>query len=284
VVAVSLTNAHLRAIATAGLRLTGASGDRVIPLVTQETAPAEVMDLVVIATKSFHAAAAARGALPMIGDDTVVLTIQNGLGASEQVAEVVGTGRLAVGIAAAFGASLPAPGHAHHENTGKISMGAYADLPLPRMEAIAAVWADAGMQAEAVPDIAAMQWEKLICNVAYSGLCGITGHTVGAIMDSPDLGPVSRAAAAEAHAIARAAGVALRVEDPVALALAFGEKVRGAKPSVLLDIEAGRASEIAYINGAIDRVAQGLGLRAPVNATLTALVRDREARLAGNDG
>jgi len=278
VLALSPRGAHMSAIAAQGLHLTGASGDQVIRLATYTEAPDTVVDLVVLATKALHAAAAIRGAAPLIGPETVVLTIQNGLGASEQVAEVVGPERLAVGIAAAFGASLRAPGHAHHENTGKIVIGAYAGLPADRLARIAAAWSAAGMDASVVPDIAAMQWEKLICNVAYSGLCGITGLTVGAVMDSPDLGPVSRAAAQEAFDIARAAGIALSVTDPVAHARGFGEKVRGAKPSVLLDIEAGRPSEIDYINGAIDRVARTIGLRAPVNATLTALVHDRVAR------
>ena len=78
--------------------------------------------------------------------------------------------------------------------------------------------------------------------------------------------------------IARKAGIALTVDDPVAHAAAFGEKVRDAKPSVLLDIEAGRRSEIDFINGAVDRIARRLGSRAPVNAAIAALVHDRESR------
>lgn len=284
VVAVSPPGTHMAAIAKAGLRLTGASGDRFIRFLALTRAPAAPVDVLVLATKSFHAAQAIRDAVPLIGPQTLVLTIQNGLGASDQVAAIVGRDRLAVGIAAAFGASLKAPGHAHHENTGKIAIGAYAGLSAKALDRIVALWAGAGMDASAAPDIAAMQWEKLICNVAYSGLCGVTGRTVGEVMDSPDLGPISQAAAQEAHAIARAAGVALAVDDPVALALAFGTKVRAAKPSVLLDIEAGRASEIDYINGAIDRVACQVGQRALVNATITALVHDREARIAAGNG
>lgn len=279
VIAVSRAGAHIDAIARQGLHLTGASGDRVIPVPTVTSAPPDPVDLLVLATKSFHAADAIRDAMPMIGPETVVLAIQNGLGASDDIAALVEPAQLAVGIAAAFGATIRAPGHAHHENTGKVSLGGYDGMPSPTLERIAAIWSKAGIPAEAVSDIAAMQWEKLICNVAYSGLCGVTGRTVGEVMDSPDLGPVSRAAATEAFEIALLAGIKLNITDPVAHVLAFGEKVRGAKPSVLLDIEAGRPSEIGFINGAIDRVASRNGVSAPVNATITALVRDRERRM-----
>jgi len=283
VVALSRAGAHADAIARHGLRLSGASGDRVIQVPVATQAAGDPVDLLVLATKSFHAADAIRYAAPLIGPGTAILAIQNGLGASDEIAAIVNRAQLAVGIAAAFGATIRAPGHAHHENTGKISLGAYDSMAQSTLERIASVWTEAGIPSEAVSDIAAMQWEKLICNVAYSGLCGATGRTVGEVMDSPELGPISRAAATEAFEAALMAGIRLSVTDPVAHVLAFGEKVRGAKPSVLLDIEAGRPSEIGFINGAIEREARRNGCSAPVNATITAIVRDRESRMQADE-
>jgi 2-dehydropantoate 2-reductase len=124
-----------------------------------------------------------------------------------------------------------------------------------------------------------MQWEKLICNVAYSAPCALTGLTVGEAMDDPEIGPVSRAAAVEAWETARALGIGIDVPDPVAHVRAFGAQLPAAKPSALLDVEAGRVSEIGVINGAVPREAAKVGRTAPVNATLTALVHAREARL-----
>lgn len=280
VVAVSRDNDHVRAVCAKGLRLSGPGGDRVIELNATTMPAGPPVDLVVLATKAFQVADAMRGAAPITGPDTIVLTLQNGLGAADEIASIVDPDRLAIGIAAAFGAGLRAPGHAHHESLGRIGLGAYAGLAKVDLDRIAAIWTGAGLATTVTADIAAMQWEKLICNVAYSGICGATGHTVGEVMDSPDLAPVSEAAAIEAFDIARKAGIALTVDDPVALVRAFGTKVREAKPSVLLDMEAGRRSEIDFINGAIDRVARSFGAKAPVNATITALVRDRESGLS----
>lgn len=157
--------------------------------------------------------------------------------------------------------------------------GAHAGLGEARVESVAAAWRAGGFDAEAVPDIAAMQWEKLICNVAYSAPCALTGPTVGEVMDDPHLGPVSRAAATEAWETATALGIAIDVADPVEHVRAFGAQMPAAKPSALLDIEAGRPSEVGVINGAVPREAAKVGRSAPVNATLTALVQALETRL-----
>ncbi|CAM3130221.1 2-dehydropantoate 2-reductase [Mycobacterium intermedium] len=265
-------------IAAHGLRVTGPDYDQTVSLRASTTAPTEAMDLVVIAVKAADVTAGAQQALPLLGADTPVLTIQNGLGSAETVAGIVGDGRLAVGIASGFGAAQVAPGHVRHNAMRAMRFGAYSSLPYKTVEAIARVWADAGFDAAAVTDIAAMQWEKLICNVAYSGPCALTGMTVGQVMDDADMGPVSRAAATEAFAVARASGIAVAVSDPVAHVRAFGAGMPNAKPSALLDHEARRVSEIDVINGAIPRQGARVGVDAPVNATLTALVKAIEKR------
>jgi 2-dehydropantoate 2-reductase len=259
-----------------GLRLEGPAIDQTVPVRASTTVPAEPMDLVILAVKAAQAGQAARDALPLLADHTVVLTIQNGLGAEAIVADVVGASRLAVGIASGFGASLKGPGHAHHNAMRAMRFGAYEALPLARVEAVASVWREAGFDAQAVSDIAAMQWEKLICNVAYSAVCALTGFTVGQAMDDPELGPITRAAATEAWEVARAAGIRIKVADPVEHVRAFGASMPAAKPSALLDHEAKRVSEIDVINGAIPREAKKIGLKAPVNETLVALAKVRE--------
>ena len=97
-------------------------------------------------------------------------------------------------------------------------------------------------------------------------------------MDDPQVGPVSQQAAIEAWEIAKAKGVKLQVDDPVQTVRHFAARMPHAKPSVLLDLEAGRLSEVGMINGAIPIEAQKLALSAPVNETLTALVHSLEHR------
>ncbi|MBV7483388.1 ketopantoate reductase family protein [Bordetella sp. BOR01] len=268
---------HIQAMADKGLHLTGASGDRQVTLRAYSDVPQETVDLVIIASKAAQAGAAARQARPLLGPSTVVLTIQNGLGSADDVAQAVGAERLAIGIAAAFGASLPQAGHAHHNGMAAVRMGAYATLGTASLERVAAVWQDAGFNAEPVQDVAAMQWEKLICNVAYSAPCTLSGLTVGQVMADTHISGVSQAAATEAWQIARARGIALSVTDPIAHVQAFGARIPDAKPSVMLDHERGRISEIDYINGAIAKEAGKCSKAAPVNATLTALVKQRES-------
>lgn len=281
VLAVDTNAAHVAAINDRGLRVSGASGDRTVAVRAHTAPPTEPVDLVIIAVKAAHAGAAAGGLAPLLGPDTRVLTIQNGLGAADAVAEVVGRDRLIVGVAQGFGASLPEPGHAHHIDMKAIRMGPYAALPAADAEAVAALWRSAGFDAAAVTDILAMQWEKLICNVAYSAPCAITGLTVGEVRDHPEMGEVSRAAAVEAWTVARARRVAIDVEDPVALVREFAGRMPEARPSVLLDLEAGRVSEVDVINGAVPREAEKAGLEAPVNRTLTGLVKTLERQRSG---
>ncbi len=284
VLAIDRNADHVVAIRERGLRVSGASGDRTVRLEARTDAPEWAADLVIIAVKAAHAGPAAAAAKPLIGPSTRVLTIQNGLGSADAVADALGGECLMVGVAQGFGASLPEPGHAHHNDMKAIRMGAYAGLDADAVEQVAELWRRAGFDAAAVSDIRAMQWEKLICNVAYSAPCALTGLTVGEVMDDADAGPVSRAAASEAWAVARARGVAVEVDDPVALVREFAARMPNAKPSVLLDIEAGRISEVGVINGAVPREAEKAGMQAPVNATLTGLVQALERRIAAGRG
>ncbi|OBK93399.1 2-dehydropantoate 2-reductase [Mycobacterium asiaticum] len=276
VLVVDRSEASVAHITRNGLRVSGPGYDDTVPLRAATAAPAETMDLIVLAVKAADVTTAAQQALPMLGPDTPVLTIQNGLGSADTVAGIVGEQRVAVGIASGFGAARLGPGHVHHNAMRAMRFGAYSSLPQNTVHSIATIWTQAGFEAAAVTDIAAMQWEKLICNVAYSGPCALTHLTVGELMDDPEMGPVSRAAATEAWNVARALGIGIAVTDPVAHVRDFGAAMPNAKPSALLDHEARRVSEIDVINGAIPRQGARVGVEAPVNATVTALVKTIE--------
>ncbi|EUA14424.1 2-dehydropantoate 2-reductase family protein [Mycobacterium kansasii 732] len=281
VVVIDRQRAGVEQIARHGLRVTGPGYEQLVPLRAATAAPAEAMDLIVLAVKAADVETAARQALPMLGAATAVLTIQNGLGSAETVAGIVGDRRVAVGIASGFGAARIAPGHVRHNAMRAMRFGAYASLPHETVESIARAWTQAGFDAAAVTDIAAMQWEKLICNVAYSAPCALTAMTVGQVMDDPEMGPVSRAAATEAWEVARASGIAVAVTDPVSHVRAFGAAMPDAKPSALLDHEARRISEIDVINGAVPRYGARVGVATPVNATLTAVAKSVEKHWGG---
>jgi 2-dehydropantoate 2-reductase len=271
---------HIEAMRAKGLRLEGASGDRVAKLnATSEPREAGKCELVILATKAMHVAQAAEGAKPLLGADTVVLSIQNGLGGPETAAQILGKERVMVGVVGGFGASMKGPGHAHHNGMELVRLGEFGGPITPRLEKVAQAWRGAGFRVKVFDDIDQLVWEKLVCNCAYSGICGLTEHTIGEVMNDPELARVSAACATEAYAVAKKRGVRLGFDDPLAYVRDFGSKIPNARPSVLLDLLAKRKSEIEVINGSIPRVGAGLGLAAPVNDALTALVRDKERRL-----
>lgn len=279
--AVDAWEAHVAAINRDGLRLEGASGSRVARMrATSDLSGESPVDLVILATKARDVATAAASLAPLLGPETVVLTIQNGLGSSETVAQAIGADRVVAGIAGGFGASLKGPGQAHHNGMEVVRIGELEGPATPRLREIAAIWQGAGFRAEACDDIAALTWEKLMCNVSFSGPCALTGLTIGQVMADPDMGPVALACGREAWEIGRARGVAITVADPEAHVRHFASRIPDARPSLLLDHLARRRSEIDAINGAIPREAAKLGRQAPVNATITALVRQRERDFA----
>ena len=278
--AVTLWADHADAMRSRGLRCEGASGDRTVPIDASTTTDGiGICDLVIIATKAFDVEAAARSCAPLLGDETVVQTIQNGLGSPEIAAPILGPDRVAVGVVGGFGASLRGPGHAHHNGMEMIRFGPYAGLPAEPLRDAAAIWESAGFKVALFDDIQQMVWEKLIMNVAFSGSSCATGLTIGAILADPDAWSVARGCAEEAVAVASAAGVTLDVGDPIEHVRRLGGKIGGAKPSMLLDFEAGRRCEIDAINGSIPRLGRPLGVPTPVNDTVVGLVRARERAL-----
>jgi 2-dehydropantoate 2-reductase len=272
---------HVAAIREHGLRVEGASGDRVVHVAaTPDPAAVGTVDLVVIATKAMHVRAAAEGARALVDADTVVLPIQNGLGSLDVVAEVLGDERVIAGIAGGFGASIVAPGHVHHHGLELVRLGERRGPASARVERIAAVWRDAGFTVATCDDVDRLVWEKLICNVCFSGTCTVLDATIGEVLDDPDAWLVASACAREAYDVAVASGVALGFDDPIAHVTAFGERIPGARPSMLLDRLAGRPCEIDVINGAIPPRAAAVGVDSPVNTVVTALVKALETRAA----
>ena len=268
---------HVAAMNATGLRLEGASGERTVAgSATGDPAAAGVCDLVVLATKAYDVAVAAEACRPLIGADTVVLSIQNGLGGPDAAAAVLGGGVVAVGVVGGFGASMIGPGHAHHNGMELVRLGELSGAVTPRIEAVADVWRAAGFNVATYDDVDQLVWEKLVCNCTYSGPCAVSGVTVGEVQADADLWSVASGCGAEAYEIGRARGVHFDFDDPVAYVRDFGARISGARPSLLLDHLAGRRSEIDAINGAIPRVAGEIGREAPRNAIVAALVRAKE--------
>jgi len=271
---------HVDAMRTKGLRLEGASGDRTVRVhATSNPEEAGRCDLVILATKAMHVREAAASTFALLEAETPVLSIQNGLGGPETAAQVLGKERVMVGVVGGFGASMRGPGHAHHNGMELVRLGEFGGPITPRLQAVEDLWRSAGFRVKVFDDIDQLVWEKLICNCSLSGPCAVSELTTGEVMADPDMSAVSAACATEAFNVARKKGVTLGFDDPVAYTREFASKIPGARPSVLLDLMNRRRSEIDVINGSIPRVGREVGMTAPVNEAITALVHAKERRL-----
>jgi 2-dehydropantoate 2-reductase len=271
---------HVDAMKAGGLRLEGASGDRTVRVnATTDPADAGPCDLAILSTKAMHVEQAARSMQPLLRKDTVVLSIQNGLGGPDAAAKVLGRERVLVGVVGGFGASMKGPGHAHHNGWELVRLGEFGGPITPRLEKVAAVWESGGFRVKCFDDIDQLVWEKLICNVCFSGTCSVTERTIIEVIEDPDTWQVASGCATEAYNVARARGIRLDFTDPVAYVHAFGMKIPKARPSMLLDHMAGRMSEIEAINGAIPIAARAASVTAPFNEVISALVRAKERRM-----
>jgi 2-dehydropantoate 2-reductase len=274
---------HVEAVNRNGLRVHGASGDRTVRLASMSTTVEDIgkCDLVIIATKAFDVEDAAASAKSLLGPDTVVQTIQNGLGSAEKVAAILGADLIAQGVVGGFGASVPQPGVAHHNGMEMTRFGAYAGLPREALEASGKIWGSAGFGVKIFDDIDQMVWEKFIMNVAFSGTSCATGMSIGEVMSNPSAWDIALSSAREAIAVAEAAGIRLDVGDPVEHIKALGAKIPNARPSMLLDANLKRRGEVDAITGQV--VVQGAkyGVDTPVCRTVANVIRAREATYLG---
>lgn len=277
--AIDLWQAHLDAINEHGLRVEGASGDRTVKGIHTSTNPlaAKDCDLYVIATKASGVGDAARGVASVMRPDSLVLTIQNGLGAGERIAEHMAADNVLLGVAEGFGASIKAPGHAHHNGMKLIRIGEMQGGMTERLRMIETLWQDAGFDVRAFDDIQQLIWEKFVCNVAFSAPCTAFQCTIGELMADDAAWSVAKACALEAFAVGRAQEVGFSYADAASYVTEFGQRMPNARPSMYLDHLARRPSEIDAINGMVPVLGKRLGIATPYNETLTALVKRREA-------
>ena len=282
--AVDIWQEHVDAIEQSGLRVEGASGDRVVRGIHATTNAEDVgdCDFYVLATKASGVGPAANMIAPLMGSESMVITIQNGLGAGERIAEFMNTDRVLLGVADGFGASMKGPGHVHHSAMNLIRVGEMNGGMSDRLQRITDVWQQAGFNAKAFADIDQLIWGKYICNVAISGPCTVFDCTLGELMADPASWSIAQGCALEVFALGQAKGIAFTFDDPIEYITAFGRKMPDARPSMLLDHHAKRRSEIDAINGMAVELGKQLGVATPYNEVLSAVIRQREAAFHGS--
>lgn len=232
-------------------------------------------DLVVVATKAPMVPLLCPDLRRVAEDDTVFLSYQNGIDTEVPLVEAFGAERVARAVVR-YGANLIECGHFrmtfwHRPNY----LGSLAPELGPFSQKLAESLTDAGLPTAAVADIRSRVWEKSIAN-ALNSVCGLTGLSIGGVLDIPSLREAFVALLDERIAVATAAGFALRPSLREDL-IEFHERARSHVPSSYEEIQTGLPSEVDYLEGKFVEYARRLGVPAPINQAILGLVHGRIA-------
>lgn len=275
VYACDVNEAHIRAINETGLRVSGAV-EFTVRLAGAATEPARLprCDYGLVATKSIHTRAAMEQAKVIFGDDSAVCSVQNGVGNEEIIAEHV---KLVIRGTTFPAGHLIAPGHVGFDLKGDTWIGPFEPTatPMEKVRALGDALTRAGMNTITLEDARGAQWTKLIFNASTNPVGGLTRLHHGAATRFAPTGALFDALIREGEAVARALGIELH-GDPRAL-VEKGAKAPGKhKASMLQDVEAGRQTEVDFMNGAICTWGEKAGVPTPLNRALWQLIKGLE--------
>jgi 2-dehydropantoate 2-reductase len=265
---------HVDAINGAGLRIDDAGGSRVLPVRARFFPAVAPADLLIVFAKATQTAAVAAAAAAAIGPDTLVLTLQNGLGNIEVLRSYVPEQRLLAGTTT-LGTELLGPGRIRALGSGETVLGALGPGPSSHAERTGLTLSAAGLPATVATDVLAVIWAKVAFNCVMNSLCAIASIPVSALGLYEEFDALAGSILAEVAAVAAAEGVTVDVAAGLALMRAqFDPAASGDHlASTLQDLMNGRRTEIAHLNGAIADRARARGIPAPANALITRLVR-----------
>lgn len=270
---------RLRVIASDGLVILDHRGRRATRVSIMTAAEmATPVDLIILATKAMHTAAAIASVAHLISSGTAVLTLQNGLGNAETIARLVASERVLIGVTD-VAADLESANTVHSGGQGRFWVGALASNP-SLVERVSSLLQRAMFEVDLAEDVLVILWEKLAFNAALNTICTVT-LMPAAICSSAPGRRLAAAIANEVADIGIACGVPVnkaRIASKIDAALAVNPLH---KPSMLQDRLAGRSTEIDAISGAIVAVARERGLHAPLNSATADLVRAIEAMRDG---
>jgi len=274
--AYDLDKAHVEAIKSNGLQLTGAGDVTGRPSATSDAAELPPCDFGIVATKAMHTGAAIAATAHAFADGAVA-SVQNGVGNEEVIATHVG--RVIRGTTFPAGKIL-APGVVQWDVKGDTTLGPFEPQPAGagEIEALADACTRAGMPTHAVSDARPAQWRKVIFNAASNPIGALTGLTHGRVCEDRALRSLVSALVAEGKAVASAQGIVLDADpDELIDRAARREVAYDHKASMLQDVEARRRTEVDYLNGGISRFGRELGVPTPLNDAVTALIKGVES-------
>ena len=277
---VDMWQEHVDLINKDGLHMTNEKEDWYVRVDARTTADTiGEADLVIVLVKSFATKQAVEQLKQtnVIGKNTLVMSLQNGLGNEETIASIIGSENVISGKTYVGGRLIQA-GYISAGVQGKWTyIGELNGEITDRIQTVCNVFNDAGLLCEVSDNIKGLIWDKLLINVAAGALCGITRLPYGPLYEEDYIKDVAVAAIQEGIQVAKAAGVVLKSEDPQYPWVAASEGLPGTfKTSILQSLELKRPTEIDFINGSIVEWGKKYGIATPVNQTLVACVKGIE--------
>ncbi|UCE75389.1 MAG: 2-dehydropantoate 2-reductase [Methanomassiliicoccales archaeon] len=263
---------QIDAIRSVGLTVEETGKPQIIGVnATTDVASIGKADLILIFVKTYHTENAVTDAIMLQKEDTVFLTLQNGLGNDEVISKKVDRNKVMMGVTGQ-GSTLLGPGHIRHAGRGKTYIGELNQKVTDRVTHIAQIFCNAGIETEITSSIYNYIWDKLMANVAINAITALTGWKTGQLLEYPETIRLMEGLVSEAVEVAGKKGV--RIEgntmDKVKTII---EATRGNRSSMGQDFDNRRKTEIDAINGAIVREADRLGIPVPSNRVITDLVK-----------
>lgn len=262
---------HLQALRERGLRVESIKGDFAVDPIKATADPAGIgpVDAVLVGVKTWQVQEAAQAMRPMIGPDTFVVPLQNGVDAPAQLAAVLGAEHVVGGLCAII-SMVAEPGLIRHVGADPyIQFGELDNRLSDRVEALRQSFSNStGLTVEVPPDIQVAMWRKFLMIVSWSGVGAVTRAPLGVFLNVPETRQMLEGVMQEVFTLGRARGIALP-NDAVEQTLTFMDNLPPTgTASMQRDIMQGRPSELESQNGAVVRMSEEMGIDAPLNKTI----------------
>ena len=269
--------AHLAALQRDGLRVDSPLGNIRLTEVKASGIPAEIgpVDVVLFCVKLYDTAAAAREMAPLVGPDTTIICLQNGVDGPSLLAEAHGADHVVPGTVYLV-SELAGPGHIVHSAVDRPILGAASGVAGERVKALVDAWRSAGSAADISDEIHVEIWRKFVRLCTFSAIGCAARLPVGPILRDPETRVLMVAALEEAVTVARATGVLLEggfASESLAFLLAM---TPDSKPSMLRDLEAGRRLELPWLSGTIVRLGAERGVPTPIHGFCYKILRPHQ--------
>lgn len=274
---------HLSKLQTEGLRVDSVGGDFHVKNIQATEDPQTIgqVDVILVGVKAWQVPEAAQAMQPMVGQNTFVVPLQNGVEAPTELAEVLGEDHVVGGLCR-ISSLIATPGYIHHVGIEPyVAFGELNNQPSERCTRLIEIFQTAGVKAEIPVDIHAAMWEKFTFISTVSGVGGVARAPIGVIRSVPETRKLLILAMEEITAVANAHHIVLP-QDLVSKTMEFIDGLPdGAQPSMQRDIIAGHPSELGWQNGAVVRLGKKYDLPTPINDFIYSSLLPQEMKARG---